>query len=208
MNCTLCNTELKNRADNYYYICNTCGAYVLDKKYYLSSSDEKRRYEEHNNDVNNEGYQKFTSPITNAVLKNHTKEQLGLDYGCGTGPVITKQLETKGYNVKLFDPYFYPKQENLLHQFDYIFCCEVFEHFHNPKHEIEKLLSILKPDAKLYIMTHLYNVEINFSNWYYRNDITHVFIYTLKTLEYIEKNFCLTVEKITDRLITIKKLIT
>jgi hypothetical protein len=34
---------------------------------------------------------------------------------------------------------------------------------------------------------------------------THVFIYTLKTIEYIEKTYSLTVEKITGSLITTKK---
>jgi SAM-dependent methyltransferase len=192
--------------DNYYFVCDTCGAYVMDKKHYLSSREEKERYEEHNNDVNDAGYQNFTSPITNAILENHTKEQLGLDYGCGTGPVISKQLEAKGYEVKLYDPYFYPNQDNLNHQFDYIFSCEVFEHFHHPKQEIEKLLRLLKPEGNLYIMTHLYNSEIDFLNWYYRKDPTHVFIYTLKTIEYIENSYCLTVEKLTDRLIIAKKM--
>ncbi|NHB70407.1 class I SAM-dependent methyltransferase [Perlabentimonas gracilis] len=204
MNCTLCDSQLKKMADEYYFICETCGAYVMDKKYYLGSSEEKNRYKEHNNDVNDTGYQNFTSPITDSILKNHTKEQLGLDYGCGTGPVISKQLEAKGYKVKLYDPYFYPNQGNLNHQFDYIFSCEVFEHFYNPKQEIEKLLSLLKPEGNLFIMTHLYNTEIDFKNWYYRKDPTHVFIYTKETIAFIGKKFDLRIEILTDRLIIAK----
>ena len=31
-------------------------------------------------------------------------------------------------------------------------------------------------------MTHLYIKEIDFAKWYYKNDITHVFIYQRETL--------------------------
>lgn len=205
MKCTLCDTILDKKADEFYFICFTCGAYVKDKKYFVTNKQEKDRYEEHNNDVNNIGYQNFTSPITNAIIENQKKEQLGLDYGCGTGPVISKQLQDKGYIVHLFDPYFYPDLDYLNHQFDYIFSCEVFEHFHQPKQEIEKLVQLLKPEGRLYIMTHIYQTEIDFSNWYYRKDPTHVFIYTMKTVGFIINKHNLAIEKLTDRLVVITK---
>lgn len=47
---------------------------------------------EHNNDLDDIRYQKFASPITYAIIDNHSKEELGLDYGCGNDPVISKQL--------------------------------------------------------------------------------------------------------------------
>lgn len=205
MNCTLCDTLLENKADEYYFICSTCGAYVKDEKYYVDSEKEKQRYEEHNNDVADEGYRKFTSPITNAILKNHNKAQLGLDYGCGTGPVIAEQLKENEFQIKLFDPYFFSEYDYLNYQYDYIFSCEVFEHFNQPKQEIEKLVQLLKPGGRLYIMTQLYNSNINFKNWYYRNDQTHVFIYTLKTIEFIVNKYNFKVEKITEKLIIAKK---
>ena len=204
MKCTLCDTVLDKMADEYYFICNTCGAYVKDEKYYLNRKEEKERYKEHDNDVFDEGYQNFTSPITNAILENHNAEQLGLDYGSGTGPVISKQLKDQGYQVKLYDPYFHPDEDYLNYSYDYIFCCEVFEHFYEPKQEIEKLLHLLKPGGRLYIMTHLYNKKIDFTDWYYRNDPTHVFIYTQKTIEFIAKRYALTIEELTDRLIIMK----
>lgn len=205
MNCTLCDTTLTSRADEYYFICNTCGAYVKDKKYHVSREQEKSRYEEHNNDVTDIRYQQFTAPITQAIFKNHTAKQLGLDYGCGSGPVIAKQLLDKGFQVKLFDPYFYPNHDYVNQLYDYIFSCEVFEHFYQPKQEIEKLIQLLKPEGKMYIMTHLYHSEIDFNTWYYRNDTTHVFIYTMKTVEFIMNKYNLTMEKLTDRLIIVKK---
>lgn len=206
MMCPLCDIILDKMVDEYYFICNHCGAYVKDKKYYKTPEQEKRIYEEHNNDVEDVRYQNFTAPITKAIFKNHTTAHLGLDYGCGTGPVISKQLMDKGYQVKLFDPYFYPDHDYIDQQYDFIFSCEVFEHFYQPKHEIDKLVRLLKPEGKLYIMTHLYHSEIDFKNWYYRNDPTHVFIYTVKTIEFIADTYNLSIEKLTTRLIIIKKL--
>lgn len=192
-------------ADEYYFICDTCGAFHKNEKYYINPKEEKERYEEHHNDVNNSSYQRFTSPITNAILANHTKTQLGLDYGCGTGPVISKQLSEKEYQVHLYDPFFYPNLDYMNYKYDYIFSCEVFEHFHQPKIEIENLLALLKSGGKLYVMTHLYNSKINFNNWYYRNDKTHVFIFTLKTIEYIIKTYNLISINISDRLFILQK---
>ncbi|WP_237603472.1 class I SAM-dependent methyltransferase [Aequorivita vitellina] len=201
MKCTLCETNLHTMADAYYFVCDSCGAYVKDKKYYLSPEEEKARYLTHENNLDDAGYKKFTSPITEAILKNQNAEQLGLDYGCGTGPVISKQLRDKKFQVNLYDPFFRVNTSYLNHCYDYIFSCEVFEHFHKPKEEIEKLLGILKPGGRLYIMTHIYNSEIDFEGWYYRNDPTHVFIYTFKTMAFIANTYNLKVEVMTDRLL-------
>jgi SAM-dependent methyltransferase len=206
MQCTLCNNILTDKKDGSYYICGTCGAYVKDIKFYLSAEDEKKRYMEHNNDVNDPGYQKFTSPITNAVLKRFMPNHLGLDYGCGTGPVISEMLRANDYKITLYDPFFYPGSSYLNCRYDYIVCCEVIEHFYKPKEEIEKLLGILKPGGYLYIMTHLYDTSINFKNWYYRNDPTHVFILAEPTVKYIAGKYQLHIEALTDRLIVFSKI--
>ena len=153
MNCTLCNTQLKQKADDFFFICDVCGGYVKDVKYFLESKDEKERYEAHTNDVEDPGYQNFTLPINEKILQTQRTDQLGLDYGCGKGPVITTQLTKKGYRIVLYDPYFYPSEDYLKHEYDYIFSCEVFEHFYHPKQEIEKLVRLLKPGGRLYIMT-------------------------------------------------------
>ncbi|MFP4529113.1 MAG: class I SAM-dependent methyltransferase [Candidatus Kapaibacterium sp.] len=205
MKCTLCQTGLTQNIDEFYFICNTCGALVKDKQFYPTPENEKNRYEEHNNDVNDINYQNFVSPITNAVLNYFRPTDFGLDYGCGTGPVISKMLIDKGYNVKLYDPFFRPDGEYRRHLYDYIYCCEVFEHFHNPKQEIEKLIELLKPGGLLLIMTSLYQDEIDFGTWRYRNDQTHVFIYTAKTFRYIADHFDLSVQQMDDEIIILKK---
>ncbi|MAP81085.1 MAG: 2-polyprenyl-3-methyl-5-hydroxy-6-metoxy-1,4-benzoquinol methylase [Aequorivita sp.] len=205
MRCTLCNTELTIKKDDFYFNCINCGGVLKNNKYYLSKDQEKERYKEHNNDVTDEGYINFTAPITTAILKKQSPLHLGLDYGSGTGPVISSQLIDRGYKVKLFDPFFKNTQDYLNYKYDYIFSCEVFEHFFNPKKEIEKLIQLLKPNGHLYVMTHLYSENIDFSNWYYRNDPTHVFIYTRKTIDFIVKTYNLNLEMLENRLIVLRK---
>ena len=178
---------------------------MKDRQLFLSAKEEKERYLTHNNDVNDKNYQAFTSLITNEILTQFTPNHLGLDYGCGTGPVISSQLRKQDYNVNLYDPFFYPNKAYKNYTYDYIFSCEVFEHFYQPKKEISHLLSLLKPKGKLLIMTHLYHEQIDFSNWYYRNDPTHVFIYTKETMQFIAKEFQLKIEQVSERLTVFSK---
>lgn len=205
MICTLCDSKLTNKKDDYYYKCDNCKAIVKDKVHYLSSDKEKARYESHNNNVNDIGYQNFTSPITNYVIKEFTPKHKGLDFGCGTGPVISSMLQKKDYNIVKYDPFFAPNKNTLKNTYDYIVSCEVFEHFYNPKEEINRLISLLNTNGVLLIMTLLYNSQINFNSWFYRKDPTHVFIYTKKTIEYIAIKNKLEIVILTDRFIALRK---
>lgn len=205
MNCPLCSSLLIRKMDSIYYKCDTCFALVKDKQHYLSASEEKARYETHNNDVNDARYQKFTSPITNFVLENYSKEHKGLDFGSGTGPVISKMLQDKNYNISQYDPFFAPDTEPLTSTYDYVVGCEVFEHFHNPRKELEKLSNLLNKNGRLLIMTFFYNNQIDFTNWVYRNDPTHVFIYRKETIEYIAAEMKFEIECLTDRFAVLKK---
>lgn len=163
------------------------------------------RYEEHHNDVEDPKYQKFVSPIVNAVTKNFSTDSLGLDFGSGTGPVISKVLSDKGYQINQYDPFFSNTPEVLKLQYNYIACCEVIEHFHNPRKEFERLKGLLMPKGHLYCMTHLYTNDIKFPNWYYKNDDTHVFIYRRETLMEIQKRYGFSALKIEGRLTTFVK---
>ncbi|MFO8067277.1 MAG: class I SAM-dependent methyltransferase [Bacteroidales bacterium] len=206
MKCTLCDSVLKNKIDEYFYDCHCCRAIVKDSAYYLSPDEEKARYETHNNDVDDIKYQNFTSPITNYVLEHFSHEQRGLDYGSGTGPVISKMLADRNYNVQQYDPFFNPDKELLKIEYDYIFSCEVFEHFYNPKTEIERLRKMLKKDGQLIFMTLLYFGQKDFKNWGYRNDPTHVFIFREDTVKYIAQKYSFNIEAMTDRLVCLKKV--
>jgi len=190
--CPLCKSkgqQFYKSKRHIFHQCDICKAIYLDKEYFLNTKEEKERYQEHNNDVNDKGYQKFVSPISNAIFSNYSKYDKGLDFGAGTGPVIAEVLSTNGYVINLYDPFFHNNKELLLHKYNYIACCEVMEHFHNPYKEFKLLKSLLKKDGHLYCMTSIYNNDIDFRTWYYKDDQTHVFIYTKETLEWIAKEF-------------------
>jgi|SRR5690625_1372904 len=173
-----------------YYECKICEAVFLSIQQRLSKSEELERYKLHENNVEDPAYQNFLKPITQAIEKDFSTQSIGLDFGCGSGPVAAKMLAEKDYKVNLFDPYFYNNLENLNQQYDFIICCEVMEHFYQPKKEFEKLNSLLKPAGKLYGKTSLMSKAIkkDFGNWYYKDDPTHVFLYTVNTLKKIKEN--------------------
>lgn len=194
MNCPLCNTTgiqiFYADEKHIFYHCETCDAYVRDTQTYLSATQEKKRYLLHQNDIHDEGYRHFVSPITDNIQKDFDpKNSIGLDFGAGTGPVTTQILLEKGYSVNLYDPFFHPDTAVLQRRYDFIICCETMEHFFRPDKEFALLKSLLNPGGKLYCMTDVYRNQLAFSDWYYKNDPTHVFIYTEKTLEFIKNEF-------------------
>jgi len=204
MNCPLCHSLLTLKKNTQFYDCSTCFALVKDSQFYLTPEKEKKHYEKHNNDVNNSGYQNFTAPVTQFVLQNQKHSDKGLDFGSGTGPVISKMLLDKGFTITQYDLYFEPFKERLNIKYDYIVCSEVWEHFQQPKKELIQLSKMLNANGRLIVMTLLYSDEIDFETWHYRLDITHVFIYRKKTMEFIAAKFNLELELITDRLIVFK----
>ncbi|HAH33245.1 MAG TPA: methyltransferase, partial [Flavobacteriaceae bacterium] len=78
---------------------------------------EKERYLSHQNDVEDSGFQKFVSPIVRAIKANHSPKDKGLDFGAGTGPVVSKLLEDLNYKMALYDPFFHPSKAPLLNTY-------------------------------------------------------------------------------------------
>lgn len=202
--CPLCGSSLVffNHARKRDYLrCMGCDSIVMDTKHHLSLDDEKARYLEHNNDVEDLGYQGFVAPIVETVFEHYNIDHKGLDFGAGTGPVIAKLLKDKDYQIEFYDPFF-AKDERLLQQsYDYVIACEVVEHFYKPNQEFKLLKSLLKEGGKLILMTVLYDDSIQFSSWHYKNDQTHVFFYTKKALDYIQRTFGFSKLSINGRLI-------
>ena len=191
MLCSLCNGATINFEvfnDRDYVHCINCRAILLSSKFYLSPEAEKFRYSLHNNDVTDSAYINFVSPITKQVKTDFDSDAKGLDFGCGTGPVISSELKKSGYSLELYDPYFKPDSKLLKKQYDFIVCCEVMEHFHNPFAEFSLLKSLLKENGKLYCKTSLWDPSIDFQGWHYKNDETHVIFYSEESLKWIQKN--------------------
>lgn len=190
MNCILCGNKTEHFhiwRENEYLKCKGCKSILLNPKNYINTVQEKERYQEHNNDVEDKRYQKFVSPIVNRVLNDYKKDDIGLDFGSGTGPVISKLLRDSGYDIREYDPFFANYPQRLDEKYDYIVCCEVVEHFHRPLEEFKLLKSLLKPGGAIYVMTSIYSENIDFISWSYKNDITHVFFYHRDAIEWIKR---------------------
>jgi hypothetical protein len=176
-----------------------------DLSHFPSREKEKERYSLHENDVEDKNYQRFVAPIVDSILDSQPKKAQGLDFGAGSGPVIAKLLRDKNYSINLYDPFFYPNTVVLTSTYDFIICCEVMEHFHNPLQEFELLQKLLLPGGSLYCMTELLPKKEIFESWYYKNDPTHVVFYSEKNLNWIHENLGFTNITIDGRLILFTK---
>lgn len=188
-NCPLCCSESESFYNEQFRKCPGCKSIFRVPDFFISPEKEKLRYEEHNNDIEDTRYQKFVGPIVDEILEYYSPHEIWLDFWAGTGPVISHLLEKKWFHIRLYDPFFHNSPEFLTQTYDFIIVCEVVEHFHNPKKEFELLYNLLKPGGRLYIMTDLYTPDINFKQWYYKNDKTHVFFYSDQAFELIAQNW-------------------
>ncbi|WCL49333.1 class I SAM-dependent methyltransferase [Leptospira sp. GIMC2001] len=190
--CPLCyNTngiELYSRQpiNREYYHCDKCELIFVSSFYHLDQETEKRRYEKHENSYENFGYIQFLNRSILPTLPFLDGKKIGLDYGCGPGPALSKILSNHGYEMHDYDPNYFPIFPKI--KFDFLFCTEVWEHFYNPGIEIPKILSLLKPKSILSIMTLPWNRmhgSENFSEWFYARDDTHVSFFHEKTMEWM-----------------------
>lgn len=194
MNCTLCSTKTEpfyfyEKEERQYHRCPNCKAVLMDISDYPTPDEEIHRYESHNNDVEDPRYQKFVSPLVDKILEHYSPDNKGLDFGAGTGPVITKMLKDEGYDIITYDPFFDNNTIVFDETFDYIVSCEVIEHFHEPHMEFERLRGMLNPGGALFLKTDVYTEDVDFHAWYYKSDETHVFFYHPETFRWIKKAF-------------------
>ncbi len=181
-----------------YWRCTSCASVFLNPSQRLSPREERDRYELHNNDVNDPRYQKFVSPLVQFVMQGFSTEHRGLDFGAGTGPVITKILREAGYDMHLYDPYFHDNPSVLEQTYDFIICCEVIEHFYDPKRSFSLLQSLLRKPGSVLCRTSLLTDKIDFSSWYYKDDETHTFFYTPNAVSWIAEQLGFSSSEIID----------
>jgi SAM-dependent methyltransferase len=189
--CPLCSGNLEQFTifrNILYHRCLNCHAVLMDPRFYLSAEAEKERYDQHNNDPADPGYRRFVSPLVEKIKAAYGPEACGLDYGAGSGPVAAALLIEAGYTVKLYDPYYWHDPLLLETSYDFIMAIEVIEHFYQPFNEFKQLRNLLNPGGKLFCMTKIVTGHLDFENWHYKNDPTHVFFYHRDSLSWIKEN--------------------
>lgn len=190
VNCPLCeekDTEFKVQNQNRPFLeCKTCKLVFVHPDYFINEEDEKIRYSYHQNNKE-EGYVKFLKQVIDPCLEFIDKKQNGINYGCGPNDVLSEELIYLGYFCESYDPYF--KNTELKKEYDFLFSTEVFEHFKEPKKEIEKVLSLIKEGGILGLTTYEWNSSTDLRNWWYLRDPTHVCCYHQQTFHFLEKKY-------------------
>lgn len=201
--CPLCNSkdlnlriyknhfnQLANKISNLrYFECQECRLISLDPAHHLLSTDERARYELHQNSPHDLEYREFLNRLLVPLLASLRPGMRGLDYGCGPAPTISVMLHEQGYQVENYDPFFFPRHFKSIEQFDFITCTEVIEHFYNPAQEFAQITSLLKKGGILALMTQVFEGQLDFEDWWYRRDPTHVSFYQPTTFEWLSKSF-------------------
>lgn len=189
MECPLCKSssakEYSHANGKLYYRCKECGLIFIDRLFFLTTDDEQERYDTHNNDPGDERYINHIKQLTDKMLPYLKDGDTGLDFGSGHGKPVEHILVKNGYNVYSYDPFFFDHKDLLGNKYEFITCIETAEHFHNPGKEFDLLSTLLKPSALLGIMTNFFSDNIDFEEWWYPRDPTHVCFYSIETFKWI-----------------------
>ena len=191
MTCGLCestDTALyfkDEKRDWDYYQCRRCELVFRDPQSFLSHEEEKQRYQTHDNNIENQGYVDFLSPVVKALVPHLKPGAKGLDFGSGPGPILDKLFAEENCEVKNYDPYFDYHPYLLEENYDFITCTLSFAHFSIPFKVMVRITACLKPGGYLVIMTEMYQDLEHFKNWGYRMDPTHICFLNSKGLQWL-----------------------
>lgn len=199
--CPLCSTQgaelyhqdANKRSQRPYHQCTECHLVFVPSAFYLSQQQEKAEYDLHENVLNDEGYRQFLLRFLNPFKDKLVADANVLEFGCGPGPALASMMGDLGYQVSLYD-HFYYSDKTVLRQgfYDGISATEVIEHVHDPKAVFESLISLLKTNGVLGMMTKLVQGPEAFSRWHYKNDMTHVCFYSEATFQWLAQRYGLT----------------
>lgn len=167
-----------------FFRCEGCHLIWKDPSIRPTPEQERRHYEKHNNDLNDPGYRAHLMALLSPVAKVVREGARGLDYGSGPAPSVEPLARELKLDCCSFDPFFAPNYELLEDRaYDFILCCEVAEHFREPRREFSKLTGLLKPGGVLGIKTQ--TPPEDFCAWWYHRDPTHVSFFSAHTFQAI-----------------------
>lgn len=187
--CPLCTgTRISDFADldRRYLECADCRLVFVSRADLPDSTRERQQYLLHENRVDDPQYRLFLARLWDPLkTRLGSTAQTALDYGAGPGPALAAMMEESGLSVSIYDPFFAPDESVLERRYDVITCTEVAEHFHEPGRDFRRLAQMIAPDGILGLMTTPLEDDIDFENWHYRRDVTHVSFYRKQTMDFI-----------------------
>ena len=176
--------ETKSRP---YYECNVCQLVFVTKEFHLDIKGEKKIYDLHENNPDDQRYRAHLERITKPLCDRIESHSKGIDFGCGPGPTISVMMNELAHHCYNYDPFYFPNEELLKDQYDFITLTEVAEHLVKPREVFLRLKGLLRKGGILAIMTQPAPVQEKFANWYYKNDPTHITFFRSETFEYLAK---------------------
>jgi len=189
-----------------YYRCGVCKLAFADPGSHLPPELERAEYDQHENNPEDEGYRSFLGRLAEPLLARLEPGMHGLDYGCGPGPTLSVMLAERGMVVDDYDPIYAPDTRLLQRRYDFVACTEVVEHFCRPAVAWRQLASLVRPGGWLGIMTLLAPADAGaFSQWWYKNDPTHVSFYSAGTFDWLAKSMGFAVEEIDERVLLMER---
>jgi hypothetical protein len=178
-----------------YYRCESCGFVALAPGQRPTAAAAKARYLLHDNDPEDKGYREFVSAFANRALIPHIAPGARvLDFGSGPRPLLAPLLSDLGYRCDLYDPLFAKTRAWRKRTYDAIALHEVAEHLAHPGAALDFLARRVAPGGVIAIRTRfLADQWLDFDQWWYRMDPTHLSFYTPVSLErfFAERGFAL-----------------
>tara|TARA_B100002003_G_scaffold195859_1_gene185854 strand:- start:460 stop:1119 length:660 start_codon:yes stop_codon:yes gene_type:complete len=210
--CPICDNGEKQAffsdIERQYYRCSCCDLIFVPREYHLSESEERARYDSHNNDPNDLRYRNFFNQLLTPLLAILPGNSYGLDFGSGPGPTLSLMLEECGHKVDLYDKFYVQNEVVFENCYDFITATEVVEHLARPLKDLNLLAGILRKGGVLAIMTEIVSPQLDFTNWYYKNDPSHVCFFSEKTFVYLANLLGLEIATLSERVIILRKDLT
>lgn len=189
-----------------YIHCSSCHLLYRLEEERLSLEAEKDRYDEHENDLADEGYLSFLNNMWSPLKEKLHENAKGLDFGSGPNPTFAQLAARDSYEVECYDPVFASDLKLFeKEKYDFIWCNEVAEHFYEPSKEFSRMVEVLKSDGWMAIGTSCYPPMEDFFKWYYMRDETHVVFYSVKTFQWIADQLDLEYSPVSNRTHLLRK---
>ncbi len=183
-----------------YRQCPVCGLVFLPPAFHPSREQERRRYLAHRNSLEDEGYRAHLSrtldPLLEVLEASSRVESSGgrgtlrgLDFGCGPTPAVETLLAERGWTCASYDPFFADHPQLLDERYDFVVAIEVVEHLRRPAETWALFDRLLEAGGWLAVGTMILSGGIDFEQWWYRRDLTHLCFYRPRTMEWIAHRF-------------------
>jgi 2-polyprenyl-3-methyl-5-hydroxy-6-metoxy-1,4-benzoquinol methylase len=172
-----------------FVLCHECQLVFVPPEYLPTQAEEKAEYDLHENHQSDAGYRRFLSRLADPLIKRLRPGDQGLDFGCGPGPSLSVMLREAGFPTEDYDPIYRPDAQVWHRRYDFVTASEVLEHLHDPRKDLHRIWSVLRPGGTLGIMTKRWISAERFASWHYKTDPTHVIFFCEATFRWLARQW-------------------